>query len=89
MRGGTMDGSDIDRSVAYRIEHHTEQGTTVVRHLVEIDQRAVSSMISRVFQEVLAGFHARGAPGRLVMVEEETGQVVESALIAPTTGAEP
>ncbi len=82
-----MDGEGIEASVAYRIEHHTEQGTTVVRHLVDLDRRAVSSLISRVFQEVLAGFQARGETGRLVMVEEETGQVVESAPIAPSTGA--
>ncbi len=84
-----MDGNTIDASVAYRIEHHTEHGTTVVRHVVEPNRSAGTIMISRVFQEVLAGVQARGESGRLVMVEEETGQVVESALIAPTTGAEP
>lgn len=84
-----MDGSGIEASVVYRIEHHTEQGTTVVRHLVEIDQRAGTSMISRVFQEVLAGFQARGETGRLVMVEEETGQEIESAPLSPATGLEP
>lgn len=84
-----MDGSDIDRRVGYRIEHHMNQGTTVVRHLVDIDQRAGTNMISRVFQEVLAGFQARGETGRLVMVEEETGREIESAIIPPKAGAEP
>ncbi len=68
-----MDGNDIDGSVTYRIEHQTEQDTTVVRHLVDLDRRAISSLVSRVFEEVLAGFQARGESGRLVMVEEKTG----------------
>ncbi len=84
-----MDDAGIDVSVSYRIEHRTGEGTTVVRHLVEPDRRAGTSMISRVFQEVLAGFQARGETGRLIMVEEETGQVVESAPISPATGSEP
>ncbi|MDP9473258.1 MAG: hypothetical protein M3Q71_21780, partial [Chloroflexota bacterium] len=50
-----MDGEGSDVSVAFRIEHHTEHGTSVVRHLVELDRRAISRLISRVFEEVLAG----------------------------------
>ncbi len=84
-----MDGDGIDASVAYRIEHHRPQSVTLVRQVVEPNRFAGTSMISRVFQEVLSGFHARGETGRLVLVEEETGQVVESASLAPATGAEP
>ena len=80
---------DIDVSVAYRIEHHTAQGTTVVRHLVEPGGRSITTMITRVFEEVRAGFQARGQAGQLLLIEEETDQVVESALIAPSTRAEP
>ena len=84
-----MDDAGIDGSVVYRVEHHTEQGTTGVRHLVDLDRRAVSSLISRVFQEVLAGFQARGETGVLVLVEEDTGQMVESAVIQPLANSEP
>ncbi len=84
-----MDDASIDISAAYRIEHHTPQGATVVRHLIEPDRRAGTGMISRVFQEVLAGFHARGETGLLVMVEEDTGREVESATIPAWRGSEP
>ncbi len=84
-----MDDAGIDVSVSYRIEHRTGEGTTVVRHLVELDRRAGTSLISRVFQEVLAGFQARGETGALVMVEEDTGREVESAVIHPSAGSEP
>ncbi len=84
-----MDGEGSDVSVAFRIEHHTEHGTSVVRHLVELDRRAISRLISRVFEEVLAGFHARGETGVLVMVEEGTGRMVESAVIHPPADSEP
>ncbi len=84
-----MDGEGIDASVAYRIEHRTQQGTTTVRQVVEPNRLAGTSMITRVFQEVLAGFQARGETGLLVMIEEDSGRVVESASLAPATGAEP
>ncbi len=84
-----MDDAGIDVSVSYRIEHRTGEGTTVVRHLVELDRRAGTSMISRVFQEVLAGFQVRGETGVLVLVEEDTGQMVESAVIQPLANSEP
>ncbi len=60
-----MDDASSDVSAAYRIEHHTPQGATVVRHLIEPDRRAGTGRISRVFQEILPGFQARSEPGRL------------------------
>ncbi len=84
-----MDDAGIDVSVSYRIEHRTGEGTTVVRHLVEPDRRTGTSMISRVFQEVLAGFQARGETGVLVMIEEDTGREVESSVIDPSAHSEP
>lgn len=84
-----MDGAGIDVSAAYRIEHRTPEGVTVVRQVVEPDRRTGTGMISRVFQEVLAGFQARGETGLLVMVEEDTGREVESATIATWRGSEP
>ncbi len=82
-----MDNADI--STAYRIEHRTPAGVTVVRQVVEPDRLATTSMVSRVFQEILAGFQARGEPGRLVMIEEDTGREVEAATIPTWTGSEP
>ncbi len=67
----------------YRIEHHTEQGVAVVRHLVNPDPLAISPRIDDVFQETLAGLLARGEGGLLVLIEDVTNQVVESRAIAP------
>ncbi len=83
------DAETASRSVAYRIEHHSPQGAAMVRHLVDIDLRADTTRISRLFQEVLANFQARGESGRLVMIEAATGEVVESATIPAAMGSNP
>ncbi len=67
----------------YRIEHHTERGVAVVRHLVNPDRAAISSMIDRVFQETLTSLRARGEGGVLVLIEDVTNRVVETQAIEP------
>ncbi len=67
----------------YRIEHHTERGVAVVRHLVNPDPAAISSMIDRVFQETLTSLRARGEGGVLVLIEDVTNRVVETQAIEP------
>ncbi len=65
----------------YRIEHHTEQGVAVVRHLVNADPVAMSSLIDDVFQETLEGLRTRGEGGSLVLLEDVTNQVIETQAV--------
>ncbi len=68
----------------YRIEHHTERGTAVVRHLVNPDPVTIDHMIDRVFQETLVNLRARGEGGDLVLIEDVTNRVVETHAIDPS-----
>ncbi len=68
----------------YRIEHHTERGTAVVRHLVNPDPVTIDHMIDRVFQETLVNLRARGEGGDLVLIEDVTNRVVETQAVQPS-----
>ncbi len=78
-----MDDERSGGVAGYRIEHHTDRGTAVVRHLVNPDPVATDSMIDRVFQETLTSLRARGEGGVLVLIEDVTNRVVETQAIEP------
>ncbi len=78
-----MDDERSGGVAGYRIEHHTSQGTAVVRHLVNPDPLAIDRMIDQVFQETLTSLRARGEGGDLVLIEDVTNRVVETQAIEP------
>ncbi len=79
-----MDDERSGGVAGYRIEHHTERGVAVVRHLVNPDPVIVDHMIDRVFQETLMSLRARGEGGVLVLIEDVTNRVVETQAIDPS-----
>ncbi len=79
-----MDDERSGGVAGYRIEHHTERGVAVVRHLVNPDPLIIDHMIDRVFQETLTSLRARGEGGDLVLIEDVTNRVVETQAIDPS-----
>ena len=79
-----MDEGSRSGAAGYRIEHHTPQGTAVVRHLVHPDPGAISRLIDQIFQETLAGLQARGEGGTLVLIDDVTNRVVETQAVQPS-----
>ena len=61
----------------YRIEHVTRGGTAVVDRLTDPDVVARYEHVARRFWDLAEEHHARGAVGRLAVVEASTGRTVE------------